>query len=33
VLWCSAGEHEWTRAPQRGRPPRECPQHQAVATA
>jgi DNA polymerase III subunit epsilon len=30
VLWCASGEHEWTRPPQRGRPPRACPEHQAV---
>lgn len=32
TLWCSVGEHEWTRPPQRGRPPRACPEHQAVIT-
>jgi hypothetical protein len=30
VLWCTTGEHEWNRTPQRGRPPRVCPDHQAA---
>jgi DNA polymerase III subunit epsilon len=29
VLWCAAGQHEWRRPPQRGRPPRICPEHQS----
>ena len=28
VLWCTEGGHEWRRPPQRGRPPRVCPEHQ-----
>lgn len=27
VLWCAPGGHEWRRPPQRGRPPRACPDH------
>ena len=27
LLWCEDGEHEWTRASQRGRLPRNCPEH------
>jgi DNA polymerase-3 subunit epsilon len=30
VLWCIAGEHEWHRRPQRGRPPKACPEHQTA---
>jgi DNA polymerase-3 subunit epsilon len=33
VLWCSSGAHEWTRVPQRGRPPRACPEHPPVPAA
>jgi DNA polymerase-3 subunit epsilon len=27
VLWCQLGGHEWRRPPQRGRPPKVCPEH------
>lgn len=30
TLWCAAGEHEWQRPPQRGRPPHACPAHRAA---
>src|SRR5690242_4747173 len=29
-LRCEAGNHDWERAAQRGRPPRNCPEHQAA---
>ena len=28
VLWCVAGQHEWSRTAHRGRPPKACPEHQ-----
>ncbi|MDQ3632750.1 MAG: exonuclease domain-containing protein [Actinomycetota bacterium] len=27
VLWCEAGAHEWSRPSQRGRLPKQCPEH------